>query len=61
MFWLNPGFSCIAGDEEQAYWEKIKNDRKEKFEKKIRCSTRGKNKLIKKMEALVTTHIRFPD
>lgn len=58
---MNCKFSCIVEDEEQTYWEKIKNDRNEKFEKKIRCSSRGKNKLIKKLETLVGTHIRFPE
>lgn len=51
----------ISGDEELAYWEKIKRDRKEKFENKIRTKTRGKNKLIKKVEAALATHIKFPD
>ena len=52
----------VLGDEEQAYWEKIKNDRKQKYEQKIRCNIRGKNKLMKKIEAvMVQNHIRFSD
>lgn len=51
----------VLGDEELAYWEKIKLDRKEKIENKIRTKTRGKNKLIRKVEAALATHIKFPD
>ncbi|XP_065221458.1 la-related protein 7 [Planococcus citri] len=57
-----PNMEILKGDEEQQYWEKIKLDRKKKIDEKIRCKTRGKTKLIKKVEAvMVKQHIKFSD
>jgi len=51
----------FAGDEENAYWEKIKKDRTDKiFNKAVgRSKERGKKKLLRKAEKMRGTHLVF--
>ncbi|XP_067008323.2 la-related protein 7 [Anabrus simplex] len=53
--------SVIEGEEEMAYWEKIKRDREEKLGKKVRVKQRGRDRLLKKAETVLGKHMRFDD
>lgn len=52
--------TVLEGDEEQTYWEKIKNDRNVKFSKNVK-KQRGRDKLLKKAEKLMAKHIKFDE
>ncbi|XP_058453279.1 la-related protein 7 [Malaya genurostris] len=48
----------LSGENEKTYWDKIKRDREEKLNKKVKVEKlRGRTKLMKK----VNTHIKFED
>ncbi|XP_057670952.1 la-related protein 7 [Diorhabda carinulata] len=52
--------TVLEGDDERAYWEKINNDRNVKYLKNVK-KQRGRDKLLKKAEKLMATHIKFDD
>uniref|UniRef100_A0A8D8A297 La-related protein 7 n=1 Tax=Culex pipiens TaxID=7175 RepID=A0A8D8A297_CULPI len=48
----------LSGETEKSYWDKIKGDREDKLNKKVKVEkVRGRSKLMKK----VNTHIKFDD
>ncbi|XP_058824613.1 la-related protein 7 [Topomyia yanbarensis] len=48
----------LSGENEKTYWDKIKRDREDKLNKKVKVEKlRGRTKLLKK----VNTHIKFED
>lgn len=48
----------LSGEKEKSYWDKIKQDREDKLNKKVKVEkVRGRTKLMKK----VNTHIKFDD
>lgn len=48
----------LSGETEKSYWDKIKQDREDKLNKKVKVERlRGRTKLLKK----VNTHIKFED
>ncbi|XP_049940751.1 la-related protein 7 [Schistocerca serialis cubense] len=51
----------LSGDEEMNYWNKIKQDRAEKFSQKIKVKQRGRDKLLKRVERELGKHIRFDE
>lgn len=51
----------LSGDEETNYWNKIKQDRAEKFSQKIKVKQRGRDKLLKRVERELGKHIRFDE
>lgn len=50
--------SVLEGNEEKSYWEKIENARESK-QKRSTVKQRGRDKLLKKAEKQVATHVRF--
>ncbi|KAG7207401.1 hypothetical protein KM043_009053 [Ampulex compressa] len=53
--------TVLEGDEEQAYWTKMQQDREDKLGKKVRIKQRGRNKLLKKAEKALGKHIKFDE
>lgn len=53
--------NILEGKEEKAYWDKISQDRQDKFSKKVRVKQRGRDKLLKKAEKELGKHIKFDE
>ncbi|XP_054260397.1 la-related protein 7 [Macrosteles quadrilineatus] len=52
-----PNMELIQGEEEIAYWDKIKSDRLEYFQQKLKPNQRGRTKLLKRAEHFLEKQI----
>lgn len=61
---LNRKKEILSGEEEKSYWDKLLLDRAQKFKKdnsKGKKKQRGRDKLLKKANKVMATHIKFDE